>query len=370
MIRIRSIRLSEIQEFIDSEAYNLLENIPVSLQRAASYLRNPNANENDQVLFLAYENEQLVGYRTVLPDKLIDGNKLIPFAWLSGIWVLPEKRRQGIATTLLNQVLIAWDYRLMFTNYAAESKKVYDKTGEFERYAILVGIRAYLRFPFSDVLPSKSKLFCNLEPLLKATDYFLNAFGDMRFKNIPKKSFSKQFEIEEITVLDEESHNFLRDFGKESLAYDIIEELKWIAEWPWVVQLGKAEGLDKKYFFSSTSSRYRNIQLKIYLPDRKLVGYLMLLVIGNKLTVPYCFYSKGAISLIPDIIYAYMKQFKLNYVTVYHPELVEEIQNQKNGYLYKKTIVRNIFCSIGLKNNLPDPEDINWQDGVGDTAFT
>lgn len=370
MIRIRSIGLGEIQEFINSEAYKLLDNIPVSLHRVASYLHNPNATENDLVLFLAYENEQLVGYRTVLPDKLLDGQRIIPFAWLSGCWVLPEKRRQGIATLLLNQVLVAWDYRLMFTNYAPESKEVYDKTGEFEKYVSLVGIRAYLRFPFSDVLPSKNKLFCNLKPMLKVTDYFLNAFGDIRFSNLKKNPVSEQFEIEEITELDEESIIFLKGFGKESLAYDIIEKLKWIAEWPWVLEADKAEELDKKYFFSSTSPRYKNIQLKIYLPDRKLVGYLMLLVIGNKLTVPYCFYSDGATGLIHDIISAHMKQFKLNYVTVYHPELVELIQQQNKGYLYIKSIVRNIFCSIGLKNNLPEPEDINWQDGIGDTAFT
>lgn len=362
--------LSELQEFIDSEAYNLMDNIPVSLHRAASYLHNPNATENDLVLFLAYENEQLVGYRTVLPDRLLDGQRIIPFAWLSGCWVLPEKRRQGIATLLLDQVLIAWDYKLMFTNYAPESKKVYDKTGEFEKYASLIGIRAYLRFPFSDVLPPKSKLFCNLKPLLKATDYLLNAFGDIRFKNIPKKSGSGQFEIKEIKELDKETIDFLRDLGKKGLAFDNVEKLKWIAEWPWVFETENVEGMDKKYFFSSTASSYKNIQLKIYIPDRKMVGYLMLLVIGNKLTVPYCFYSKEAIGLIPEIILVYMKQFKLNYVTVYHSKLVELIKKQNKGYLYKKPIIRNIFYSIGLKNNLPDPGYINWQDGVGDTAFT
>lgn len=347
-----------------------MDNIPVSLHRAASYLHNPNATENDLVLFLAYENEQLVGYRTVLPDKLLDGQRIIPFAWLSGCWVLPEKRRQGISTLLLDQVLIAWDYKLMFTNYAPESKEVYDKTGEFEKYESLIGIRAYLRFPFSDVLPPKSKLFCNLKPLLKATDYFLNAFGDIRFKNIPKKSVGGQFEIKEIAELDKGTIDFIRDLGKKGLAIDNVEKLKWIVEWPWVNETEKVEGMDKKYFFSSTASSYKNIQLKIYLPDRKMVGYLMLLVIGNKLKVPYCFYSKGAIGLIPDVILAYMKQFKLNYVTVYHPELAEVIKRQNKGYLYKKPIIRNIFSSIGLKNNLPDPEDINWQDGIGDTAFT
>ncbi len=51
--------MSELQEFIDSEAFLSLENIPISPQRATSYLKNPQCSQNNVVLFLAYDEEEL-----------------------------------------------------------------------------------------------------------------------------------------------------------------------------------------------------------------------------------------------------------------------------------------------------------------------
>ena len=370
MIRVRSISLSELQEFIKSEEYLLLDNIPVSPQRASSYLENPKTTENDIVLFLAYEQGNLVGYRTVLPDSLIAENKVIPFAWLSGSWALPEKRRQGISTLLLEHALEAWDYKIMFTNYAPESKAVYDKSGEFTKYASIDGIRVYLRFLFSEVLPPKSKLFKKLEPVLKLSDYVLNGIADVRFKREVSSITQDQIRIKEINTLDEKTIEFITKRSYNNFTCQKISDLKWIKAHPWIQEKKQAGINDKKYYFSSSSHRYINIQLEVYGSDNRLVAYLMIIVIGNKLTLPYCYYSGESYKLIPDIVFSNMIQYKLSYATIYHPEVVNEILKQKKGYIYKKTIPRHYYCSVGLLNNLPDPKTIKWQDGEGDAAFT
>ena len=370
MIRVRSIKLSDLQEFIKSEEYLSLDNIPVSPQRAASYLENPKATENDIVLFLAYEQGNLVGYRTVLPDSLIAENKVIAFAWLSGNWVLPEKRRQGISTLLLEHVLEAWDYKIMFANYAPESKAVYDKSGEFIKYASIDGVRVYLRFLFSEVLPPKSKLFRKLKPVLKLSDYILNGIADVRLKREVSSLTQDLIRIKEVNTLDEETLEFIISKSENDFTSQKIKEIEWLRYYPWILEKEKLAVTDKRYFFSSSSPRYKNIQLKVYCSDNRLVAYLMIIVIGNKLTLPYCYYSGDSYKLIPDIVFKKMIEYKLSYATIYHPEVVKEILKQKKGYLYKKTIPRHYYCSVGLLNNLPDAETIKWQDGEGDAAFT
>ncbi len=362
--------MSELQEFIDSEAFLSLENIPISPQRATSYLKNPQCSQNNVVLFLAYEEEELVGYRALLPDRIIFENKVISFAWLSGNWVHPAKRRKGIASLLLEHALEAWEYKLMFTNYAAESKAVYVKSGEFVKYASLNGIRVYLRFPLAEVLPPKNSLFRNLKPAFNVFDRLLNTVGDLRFRNSQGNRTSRQERTEEIQSLDEETIDYIKRWRDDNFTCDIVNKLKWIEAWPWILEKSQPDETDKKYFFSSTAQKYENIQLKVYNSENQFVAYLMIIVIGNKLTIPYFFSSKEAITLIPDIILSKMIQFKLSYTTIYHPQLIDEMWKQRKGYIFKKSIPRNYYCSVGLKNNLPDSKKLTWQDGDGDAAFT
>ena len=52
-----------------------------------------------------------------------------------------------------------WKGKLMYTNYAEESKAAYDKTGKFELLKSIEGYRHYLRFSFKDLLVPESVFF-------------------------------------------------------------------------------------------------------------------------------------------------------------------------------------------------------------------
>ena len=83
--------------------------VPFSPLRLTSYLQNPRAEKRDHVLFEMRHKERLIAYRTLLPDCFFDhsGNPH-RFAWLSGNYVDPEYRRQGISTRLLQLADFSW----------------------------------------------------------------------------------------------------------------------------------------------------------------------------------------------------------------------------------------------------------------------
>jgi len=83
MIQIRQLNKAQLLTFIYSEEYKNLTFIPITKHRAISHIHNPRADDDDIILFLAYENEELVGYLGVLADKIYYQNSPIKCGWLS-----------------------------------------------------------------------------------------------------------------------------------------------------------------------------------------------------------------------------------------------------------------------------------------------
>jgi hypothetical protein len=60
-----------------------------------------------------------------------------------------------------------------------------------------------------------------------------------------------------------------------------------------------------------------------------------------------------------------MLDYQLNMLTVFHPELSEEIKKSRSPFLFKKKIIRPYF----IPKTLELPEFV-FQDGDGDCVFT
>ena len=61
-MEIRSYTPGTILEFVASEQFSMLKNIPISKHRALSYAHNPRAAASDKILFVAFENDEVAGY--------------------------------------------------------------------------------------------------------------------------------------------------------------------------------------------------------------------------------------------------------------------------------------------------------------------
>ena len=181
---IKKVNIRGLEEFVNSEEYSNFVDIPISKARVYSYLNNPNSSREDIVLYMALEGCRLIGYKTILADTFSLNNKRYKFGWLSGTWTHPDYRRQGVSLSLLDAVFGDWKENLMYTNYAEESKAVYDKTSKFSLLKSKVGYRHYLRFSFAVLLPPKSNYFKKSILFLRLFDGALNFVFDVRFKFI------------------------------------------------------------------------------------------------------------------------------------------------------------------------------------------
>ena len=176
---LRTYTLEELERYLTPLFSNPESTHPLSPLRLQSYLKIPRADMQDTVLFEMHHENQLMAYRTLLPDLFYDRDGIPQrFAWLSGNWVHPEMRRKGISTKLLTEAEEKWNGRLMYTNYAPDSKALYDHTGRFRVIARREGRRYYLRSNSEELLGNR----VNARGILRTGDRLINQAREQHLK--------------------------------------------------------------------------------------------------------------------------------------------------------------------------------------------
>ena len=135
---IKLLNKKDLSSFIQSEEYQKMDNIPISMHRALSHINNPRLDEKDVILLIAYIENKMVGYLGALPDKIFYKTKLERMAWLSCLWIDGNFRGQKIAFKLVESALKNWENRILITEYTEPAKRLYEKTGQFKFLTIVL----------------------------------------------------------------------------------------------------------------------------------------------------------------------------------------------------------------------------------------
>jgi hypothetical protein len=362
-MRIEKYNASRLEEFIGSEQYRTMAVLPVSPDRALSWLRNPRMDPEDILLYLLFDGRELLAYRCILPDRHGD----IRFGWLSGNWVDPRRRRQGLASHLFGEAFKDWGHQLMFTNYAPESKAVYDKSGRFALYREKEGARYYQRASTAELLGHRNVLFRRARPILQLADGIINAWQDLRISALQKKMKPDFLHAEPVRSPDLPSLELMTRNDRLGFGMRDLEAFDWITSYPWVVE---GEHPDDRYFFTWVVPRYRQIFLKIYGHEGIQVGFMMLAVLGGKMTLPYVGFEQEAVPVITSILDHYIAEEKISYLTTYNPEVMKLMENSRMAWLGRRRMYQRIFATHELIRQLPEGDKIFFQDGDGDVVFT
>lgn len=370
MITIQKIKLNELEQFVNTLDYQNLINKPISLLRVKSYLNNPNAIGEDVVLYMAFEELEMIGYKTIFSDTFIYNNCKIKFGWLSGTWTHESCRRKGISSLLLKEVFYDWDEKLMFTNYAEESKAVYDKSGKFTLLKSIKGYRHYIRFSFKELLPPKSILLKKNIKSLGIIDLFLNFIFNLRFKFFSLKK-PEGYKIVELKQWDSESLNFIETFKKKELFLRDQISYDWICKFPWIKTDSETKRISEHYYFSSYSVKFKSNWYKVYAENRQKIVGIFLVTINNKhLKLPYCYSTNEAFPFIKSLIVNICLKENINYLTIYNSELNNIILQQPFFRLTNKRFIQNYFSSKKLLQDFPEISSFEIQSGDGDVVFT
>ena len=372
-MQIKTYNTGQLLEFINSEEFKNLENLPISKHRAIAHINNPRALKDDVLLICAFnETGALVGYLGLLPDLLHFNSANRRGAWITTIWIHPETRGKGIANLLLNAAFNAWHGAIAATGFTATAKKLYDKYGQFMDFKMQHGLRVYLRFNLHDIATVKFPKFGLLPALATLGDHLLNAVNDLRLKLSIANALDK-YKIEYLTELDSETATFVEKESRDEIFRRGPEDLNWIMRFPWVLITPGADANSKRYFFSHSDSRFEFIFLKI--SDKstgELVSFIVFEIRGSRMKIPYVYGAENVKADFSGIISYVMLKRKVAMLTVFNPAVADVIKAGEQSFLYKKDFSRHYIISKAFEDDLVILSNkTNWklQDGDSDGAF-
>ena len=366
MIEFQLLNTIDLEAFIESAAFRQMPDLPISTHRALSHINNPRAAKEDVLLVIAWENEQMIGYLGLVPDKIAYAGQMEPLAWMSCLWVDPKQRGRRIAWQLLEHAAQAWEKRLIITEFTAPAKRLYDKIGYF-RYFKRKGIRLYVRMDLAYILPPKGKRFQQFKQLIKMFDIVSNLFLDIRRLFISRKL--KGLQLKYIDQIDAETIDFIEKHQTDSELFKRGDkELNWMVQFPWILNTTAAKEEQKRYYFSAYGTDFQFVPLQLRDESGDLIAFLLFAKRNQNLKLPYCYYT-GDIQVVAKVIEHHILKWKISTFTTYHSELAQYFSAHKGVAFHKKEVIREYLLSTYFtEKGLEGRSKI--QDGDGDSSFT
>ena len=365
-MQIREIQHHQLQEYIDSEEYKHTKHIAISTQRALSHIRNPRAKADDLVLVLIYEQEEMVAYLGVFPDDLHFSTGIEHVGWLSCMWVNPKMRGKGIAKKLINSVFEAWEYKILVTEFTPAAEGLYNRTEQFMDLAKPKGVRGYLRLNSAYLLSKKDPKWNKWKWFLGSIDMLFNMPNTLRLK---LNSFNCPT-FEYVSEIDQEAWDFVEQHKSNELMDRNREDLQWMVNNPWLISSGIKDQNALRYSFSSTTTSFVFLNIKIYDKEMQMIGFLILSIRDKNMKIPYAYYKKGAEEAVMKVVYKHLFDLKLNMLTIFHSALVEQVKTKPSPFFLKRDFQRHYIIGKVLREQLEATPDFIIQDGDADAAFT
>ena len=361
MLEIKKIKRNELESFTGSDFFNRLPVVPITPERAKSYVRNPRSQPGDVVLYLGFIDEQLVAFRSLFADWIFEAGQPVRFGWFSGNWVHPQFRRQGFSEALLREAYSDWNGKLMFTNYAPESEKLYLKTGWFKPIHQFSGVRGYLFPKTRKLLPAANRniLLKSVFTVADSIIVLVSSFRILFFRD----RVSSEFSFETLPTPDEACFNLLRRSEQNFLFNRGEAELQWIFRFPWIMTTSQIRKIS--YPFSSVSSSFYYQTVKLF-KRNELAGFFIFSVREGHLKTLFFCLPENAENAVALFLKKYCVLKKIEVITLYNQQVSEWFFAQKFPFLRLKKFGQKIYSTF-----LPEhAETYRFQDGDGDVFFT
>lgn len=365
-MEIRTYNAEQLEAFVNSDEFAQLKNLPISMHRAISHVRNPRLDPTKNLLYVAYENNEVVGYRLMLCDHIYIDDQPKPIAWFSCVWVHPGMRGKGIAKGMMKMVLDEWGDNIVYSNPVPASRELYLSLG-FKGPIPLLGMRGYMRSNMAELGPNRYPKFKALKPLWHITDSLINAFQDARLRfgdaaqNTPKG-------LEQVEAVSDEIADFIAPFQTNELFRRNKAELNWITQYPWILS-GEPTEESKRYYFSAIDKRFEFRHLVLRDGSGKIIMYMLAAFRNQKLNLPYLYFKARYTEQVAEVIIHMMLTEKLSTVTTFNPHLAQYLKKNDLPFLFVKSIQRDYYAA---QKFIPyfETDPPNFMEGDGDQAFT
>jgi hypothetical protein len=235
-MEIKTLTVADLQLALLSEDFWLSKTLPITRQKAVSFCRNPRAEKDAPVLLVAYQDNRVIGYLGILPDKIFFNNADHKLGWLTGWWVDPSTAAKGVGVFLLCKALNAYGERIGVSGGSKEARKVLHASQKFVDLNPLKGIEIRFRFNLAGAALRKSPAMRPFRVLFKTADALSDEIAAARgFLWERRHGIRRRLAFEYLSSIDEEAGRFIERHHHHDLTRKGKADLNWIMTCPWIV---------------------------------------------------------------------------------------------------------------------------------------
>lgn len=362
MISVSKIKLSELIVFLDNSKLSTRNIIPLSRHKAISLMVNPRARNNDTIVYLAYYNDKVIGFHTILPDTININGQISRAAWLSASWVSPDYMNKGVAHLLLNEIINDWDGRVLANNFAPLARQIISKSDKFSKLYVAQGKRFYLRKTYlKDYNTAKYSSFFD-----KFMEKLINFFN---FSALTRKwlVLPKNIELEYFTRPDSEMVNMYNLANKNTLTRRTEDEWNWMLRFPWLQAAPLGDRISPKYFFASAPPEFNQYTIKVFAHD-ELIAMLHIQHSHTRLTVPYSYFEPKYSQIVAKVVLLHAHKLKATFIATYNHDLINGLNKYRSYFMYTTKRTREFLATNELISQIGGA-NFTFSDGDGDCGF-
>jgi len=368
MIEIKKVIKSEVPNFLENNNFWQNSFYVTTKHRLISHFNNPNIDNDDIVLLIAYLNKECVGYMGVFMDKIAIDSHLVKIGWLSTWWLDSKARGTGIGKEILRTMFAENNGSIGISHFTDSAKRVYDKSGYFTKLKNFVGVDFIMRLDLPALFhyrlgTSRNNVFFQL------IGDITSAFDSLRLSFYRRKIRTSihNVSVEYLAEMDTDVSLLVEKWNSSDLSpksasfFDHLKKDSWILNVP-CLDLS----IYKDYEFSSFAYHFEISLIKV-IRDEECIGFVVLQNRNRTTKLLFSYFDKKFVFEVAQVILLHALDSNSINLVCYVDEISDVIKRNKLFIRKKETKFSSIISeSYG---NI-DYEGYRVQYGDGDNCFT
>lgn len=356
--------VAELEAVLASEGFWRSETLPITRHKAVSFCRNPRARREDPVLLVAYREGRVEGYLGILPDAIFAGDAAHRVGWLTGWWVDPSTAVKGLGAILLYKAIGLYPDALGVSGGSRDARRVLDGSRKFVALPPLRGLETRPRLSALAQSPAlRSRRF-----VLRLADLLSQAIVTCTRSAWQRRHpVFRGLGFEHVSTIDEESRRFIERRRHRDLTRKGRAELDWITTWPWVLSAPGKDSAARRYYFSSSCRRFAYLGVKVFAPGGRLVGFVLLGVRNERLSVLFTHYDPGDAPAVAAAIVHHALAVDARRLRLYDEQLIGPVARLRPPGWSTRSVSEGFYLSPALARLAAAGGRL--QGGDGDLAF-
>jgi GNAT superfamily N-acetyltransferase len=367
-MEIKPFTVADLQAALSSEAFWFAETLPITKHRALSFIHNPRADENDIVLWIAYQDKHVAGYIGILPDRIFVHRAVFRLGWLTSWWVDPHFATQGVGAVLLYKALNAYQQQVGVSGGSTDARKVLEASQKFVALNALRGLEVRLRFHIAGAVLRKSPAMRPFRLGFRIADVLMDEVVDLRSLFWKRRNaLIQRLSFEYISAIDAETARFIQSRHQQDLTRKGKAEFDWLMGFPWILSAPSKDAASRRYFFSSLSERFLFLGVKVFQKNEGMIGFFILSVRQDRMQVVYSYFDNRNASSITAAAVYHALAMDVHTLSLYDERLIKSVSDLHGPYWSTRAVSRGFFLSRAFAD-MP-LGDYRLHGGDGDFAF-